>query len=578
VKRLFFVLLVIATTNLWADSIKPKITGDGVTNYYAVICGVSTYKEVRPNLHYCDNDAQDLRNALLKSSNWTSSNITVLVNSAATYSAIYNAILDMADKSDDDDVCLFFFSGHGTKDPYHEYICPYDSYSDSYDNDIRDDDFGNWIAMLPTNKYLILLDTCFSGGLIRSKALNEEPNVWIKGINKISSSSNIGATNVIKNGDGFVAHLFPKIGAKDLSDNGRGVVITACKDTEYSWETGDLQNGLFTYYLVEGLNVLADSDRNNKISAQECFNYLAPRVEAYVTNNSLSDPQTPQIYDAYGELDFLILNPVISKCTVTAGANDYNDSISFSGKMNPLLEDFINTYTIFATINSADMAPQTLTFPVDQGITFKNNNYSYRGSENGIKESFSYNSKTNKFSLTASKLDLTGLGCTFTVNISVAGYSGQIDVNEAIVNGKRPIPIVLKMNVINSMRVDKLTLKRGTTIPNSDVLTVKGGFSCASVADSNFAANDFLIYLDSQQFTIPASHFTADKKGERFKCTNYKIYDGPDLTAAIWADFNFKTGAFSLTIKNTDFTSGTGTANLDLESGSFSANADVVLP
>ena len=122
VKRLFFALLVIATstvtgqTALTAENndIKAyaKSAGDGVTNYYAVICGISTYKYIN-NLYYCDDDARDIRSALLASSNWTSSHITLLVNSAASKNAIKSAIQRMVNRSDEDDVCLFFFSGHG---------------------------------------------------------------------------------------------------------------------------------------------------------------------------------------------------------------------------------------------------------------------------------------------------------------------------------------------------------------------------------------------------------------------------------------------------------------------------------
>jgi metacaspase-1 len=570
-RRLILAVSVIVLSNISGQT---ATAGDGIVNYYAVICGITHYQTAE-NTNFCATDAKEFRSALLLASNWKSENITLLVDSAATKDAIHTAIGDMANKADNDDVCLIFFSGHGAQgvdsypydesDGYDEYICPYESDNSPYNN-IRDDEFGDWISVLPTNKYIILLNACYSGGQIKGKELNN-------GMAKIGPVKGLNGT---QKGDGFAADLMRQAGTKDIDDNGRGIVITSSDDDELSWEVFSMRNGLFTYYLIEGLLSNPDTDRSNGISAQECFNYLSPRVSSFYL---LTEPQTPQMYDAYGAaLDFFILKPVIKKCTVSAGYTNNSDSISFSGKINPIINDFTNSTTFSVTFNSTDMnSAQTISFPVNS-LTFKNNNYRYSGTENGIRKSFSYNSTTNTFAFSASKLDLTGMGCPIAVDFTIGGYSNQCDINEAMVNGKKPIPIVLKMNVINSLRVDKLTLKRGTTIPNSDQLTVKGGFSCQSVADSNFAANDFNVLVDSQQFTIPAGHFTADKKGERFKCTNYKIYDGPDLTAAIWADFNFKTGAYSLTIKNTDIESPTGTANLYMESGSFNANAAVTLP
>jgi hypothetical protein len=179
-KRPFFVFVVIAISTIAGVTAHPaKGAGDGITRYYAVICGISDYLNI-DDLDYCDNDAKDIRSTLLASNNWNSSNITLLVNSAATKSAIQTAIQNMANKSDEDDVCLFFFSGHGATgdydiepydelDGYDEYMCPYDSALYGWYNDIRDDEFSIWIAGLPTSKYIILLDTCESGGQIKGK-------------------------------------------------------------------------------------------------------------------------------------------------------------------------------------------------------------------------------------------------------------------------------------------------------------------------------------------------------------------------------------------------------------------------
>ncbi|HAG09064.1 MAG TPA: hypothetical protein DCK87_05850 [Desulfotomaculum sp.] len=46
-------------------------------------------------------------------------------------------------------------------------------------------------------------------------------------------------------------------------------VLTASDDHEYSYESSELQNGVFTYYAELGLTGGADTDQNNKISASK---------------------------------------------------------------------------------------------------------------------------------------------------------------------------------------------------------------------------------------------------------------------------------------------------------------------
>ncbi|MBN2020330.1 MAG: caspase family protein [Sedimentisphaerales bacterium] len=264
---------------------------DGITTCRAVVCGIADYQYIG-DLTWCDDDAIDVRNALLAAGNWSSANITLLTNSAATKAAIRTAIQNMASASDSDDLCLFFFSGHGTTvndqppydetDGYDELLAVYDS--DTHVNQyISDDELGSWFDALPTNKYVILLDACHSGGQIKGAGT-------VKGFGSI----------VPQKGDGFAADLVPQIGIKDLDDNGRGVVITACDDDETSQESSLLENGIFTYCLVKGMGGPADSDSDGRISAEECYIYTGPCALTYYSG------QHAQIYDAYtGELDFL---------------------------------------------------------------------------------------------------------------------------------------------------------------------------------------------------------------------------------------------------------------------------------
>ena len=65
---------------------------------------------------------------------------------------------------------------------------------------------------------------------------------------------------------------------------GRGrVVLTATDATQYAWEgdqiIGDVENSLFTHYLIEGMRSgAADRDEDGKITIDELYDYVYDRV------------------------------------------------------------------------------------------------------------------------------------------------------------------------------------------------------------------------------------------------------------------------------------------------------------
>lgn len=237
--------------------------------YWAVIAAVADYPPASPvgDLQYTDDDAYDVRDALLASANWDDDHITMLIDEEATKAGIQNAISNMAAKGDADDVFFFFFSGHGSTvvdqsppdeaDGYDEVLCPYDIDPADPTTALTDDELGVWLGALPGGPVLVALDSCFSGGMVRGSVIQER---------------GMPSARAPQSGDGF---------SKDLHGAIDGVVLTACKDEEASFEDPLLQNGVFTYYFVEGLYGPADSNDDGDITMEEAFNYLYWRVTGY---------------------------------------------------------------------------------------------------------------------------------------------------------------------------------------------------------------------------------------------------------------------------------------------------------
>ena len=97
-------------------------------NAYAIIVGIENYPGSLNDLSYCRDDAVSIRNILTNEYNFEILNIISLLDSQATESAIINAFNDISSRMNEDDIFLFYYSGHGGEDIIlGEFLCPYDS-------------------------------------------------------------------------------------------------------------------------------------------------------------------------------------------------------------------------------------------------------------------------------------------------------------------------------------------------------------------------------------------------------------------------------------------------------------------
>ena len=265
----------------------PLALRDHASGRYAVIVGIADYPGTANDLNYTDDDATEFRQMLLSEGGFQSSDILMLLDSAATSSAIQNAITNWLDSREGPaDLVVFFFSGHGSRGPdvSGDEDDPYDEYLVAYDTMIRDDVLDSWLDTLESSRQVVIVDSCYSGGLIAASSVQE-------GLQCRCLPSQGGPLVGVLPGDGF---------ARDVDQSGR-VVLTASAETEYSYESSGLQNGVFTYYLLDALDDLtADThDSNGRISAEEAYDYLYPRVRSYLGN-----VQNPQMSDGVsGEVD-----------------------------------------------------------------------------------------------------------------------------------------------------------------------------------------------------------------------------------------------------------------------------------
>jgi transposase-like protein len=304
-------------------------TGDSIkatTQYWAIVVGVSELQYYEPSGLHADEDAVSFSNIL--SPIWGQDHVRLLTNSQATKANIRAAILDwLAPLENSGDVVLFYFAGHGQLDGSSETICPYDTLTTSWANNIYGNELDTWLGNLQSGKQVVILDCCYSGAFINRG----------RGVKFDSSATGV-----------------PSDFVKQLSESGR-VVLTSSTGTETSWDTEALRHGVFTYYLLKAFSWLevVDSNGDGYISAEELFEYAQPRAVAY-TNTFDSTTQHPQMSDGYsGGLNLFTAvqavfdtNPAIASLTI--------DGVAYALSELPISKEFIlgTTHTFDASSTS----------------------------------------------------------------------------------------------------------------------------------------------------------------------------------------------------------------------------------
>ena len=83
---------------------------------YAIICGISDYPGSINDLRYCDDDAEEFYDFIQDNYHIPDTNIIKLIDSEVTIPEISQAISNISNVMDENDVLFFSYSGHGSRD------------------------------------------------------------------------------------------------------------------------------------------------------------------------------------------------------------------------------------------------------------------------------------------------------------------------------------------------------------------------------------------------------------------------------------------------------------------------------
>ncbi|MHA1401542.1 MAG: Ig-like domain-containing protein [Candidatus Heimdallarchaeaceae archaeon] len=208
-----------AAGNSGSDTV--TFTVDTTTNpveKWAVIVGISDY-EVISDLSYCDEDASDwyyhLSGTQMSFDHIVVYGDTVTTNypqydGLATEYNVKQALTNMVNSADSNDIIAFITSGHGSGDGYgSSYLCMWDCSSgeSGEDGSLYDTELAAILSGAVAEKIFVFIDHCYSGGF----------------------------------GDDLM----------NMPNSAKVYLTTTCTENGYGYDDSTHQNGAWTYYFLE---------------------------------------------------------------------------------------------------------------------------------------------------------------------------------------------------------------------------------------------------------------------------------------------------------------------------------------
>ena len=239
---------------------------------FVVAIGVGDYNDPKlPKLKFTCKDAQDFAKvvATKKGLPYEDVQVKLLCDSEATRADIFEAMEWLKQESSPNDVCIFFYAGHGLRDEKDRFFfIPYGCNSDKLYDCFSATDFRNEAEDI-NGKLIAFVDACYSGALF-------------EGTRSAATSH-------------FVEQL-------KRAKNGMLLYASSSSDTK-SREDESWCNGAFTKALVESFNGAAREEQSEGLSTQELEHFLYKEVR------KITDfKQTPIFINPNGIEHFNIFN------------------------------------------------------------------------------------------------------------------------------------------------------------------------------------------------------------------------------------------------------------------------------
>lgn len=219
-------------------------------NVYALIVGVNDYKRGEKNdLNYTISDAKKLSDYIMEGclGRVIPGNIVNLYNEDARRNNILYVMDTLFTKAGKDDLVLFFFSGHGSEGAF----VPYDFIEVIPSTLLSHRAIQQRLRKSKAGFKFIIADACLSGSMQHKPTANK-------------------------------AQLEDTLVFRSTADV---AVLMSSRAHEFSVESAELQQGVFSHYFLRGLMGEADCNRDRTVTIEELFLFTRDSTFEYVRDH-----------------------------------------------------------------------------------------------------------------------------------------------------------------------------------------------------------------------------------------------------------------------------------------------------
>ena len=290
------------------SSVESKINKS--KDIYLLAFGVSKYNDPKLNLQYADKDALDLSKVIetYKGKGFENVFTKVLTNEQVTPDAI-KAAKDFVKNAKVDDTFILFIAGHGMHDKDAEATYYYLT-SNADINNLKGtaadfETIEDLLQGIPPRNKLFLMDACESGEIDDETYENLTGFENLSGLGIASRGFKSTSTPTTNNQQQSTkrSYLYQKDRYiyNDLVRRSGAIVFSSSQGGELSYERSDIENGLFTEYIMKALiTTEADKDGNGTVSTDELRIYVTEQVAK--ASGDLQHPTVDRdnIYQKFG--------------------------------------------------------------------------------------------------------------------------------------------------------------------------------------------------------------------------------------------------------------------------------------
>ncbi len=248
----------------------------GSAKLWMLLVGVNQYQQPLNSLNFAVDDCQGLKEALEKATE-EFEKVEILAHYDGadlhpTLQAVGKSLEQITSEAGNLDVILFYFAGHSEieKETQQPFLCLADTQLNNLSNTgLAIETVLQKFRESSACKQLVLLDACHSGAITNALFRGEEE------VEESRPDPVRGLSQVL---------------SQEASHNNGFCAILSGKNNQKSWEYSEIGHGVFTYFIIKGLNGAA-ADTYGVITGSKLHQFVHDKTSSWVAEKSNNQHQ-----------------------------------------------------------------------------------------------------------------------------------------------------------------------------------------------------------------------------------------------------------------------------------------------